>query len=218
MKSAKKLRTGHRLYYFATAACLISILISGCMTAPEPKPVDLSVLESMPEAGGGTAGPWTKLEDGVTNLLAADVEPAEGQVRDGTGVSIGLLKGFNARDLSIEANVNYSGDGAPALIFRAQVHDGEISEMYAASLFANGVNVWRFSDGRWMLLMSRTAPMAPRTTHTLRADVKGDRIQVYADGERMSEVRDDGLTAAGRVGVRAVEGPCKFSGLRVTKR
>ena len=207
---------------FPTHGCigfvLLAALATRCATTPEPKPIDLSTLESARETGGGVAGPWTHIEDGVTNLIPADAELAEGQVRDGSGVSIGLLKGFNARDLSIEANVNYSGAGAPALVFRAQEKDGEIANMYAATLYANGVNVWRFGDGRWMLLMAQAVPMAQRTTHTLRADVKGNRIQVYADGERMTEVRDDGLAAAGRAGIRALEGPCKFSGLRVTER
>lgn len=202
------------------SVCLMAmaVLVAGCATAPEPKPVDLMGLESLREMGGEAAGPWTPLDGGVTNLVAEGTEIAEGQVRDGTGVSIGLLRGFKARNLSIEANVNYSGGGAPALVFRVQEHDGEITGMYAVSLFASGVNVWRFSDGRWMLLMTQAVALQPRVTHTLRADVEGDRIRVYADGEPMSEVRDDGLSDAGRAGIRALEGPCKFSNLRVTKR
>ncbi|NUM54324.1 MAG: hypothetical protein HUU46_11820 [Candidatus Hydrogenedentes bacterium] len=196
----------------------VAILPISCATTPDPKPIDLATLESAREAGGGVAGPWTPLEDGITNLVPDGVEIAEGQVRDGTGVSIGLLKGFNARNLAIEANVNYSGGGAPGLIFRAQEKDGVITDMYAATLFANGANVWRFSGGRWMLMLTEAAKITPRVPHALRVEAKGDRIQVYVDGQPLSELRDDSLTAAGRAGIRALEGPCKFSGLRASER
>lgn len=201
-----------------TLAAIVCALLAGCATTSQPDPVDLSALDSVRETDGPVAGPWTPLEDGVTNMVPSNVEVMEGQVRDGTGVSIGLVKGFNAKNLVIEANVNFSGGGAPALIFRAQEKDGVITAMYAVTLFVNGVNVWRFADGRWMLLMSQAVPMAPRSPHALRAEAKDDRIQVYADGQRMSEVKDDGLSVAGRAGIRAVEGPCKFSGLHVSKR
>lgn len=197
---------------------LLSIFDCGCASTPEPKPVDMTTLESVREMGGGVAGPWTPLDGGVTNMVPEGVEIAEGQVRDGSGVSIGLLKGFSARDVAMEANVNYAGKGAPALIFRVQEKDGEIHAMYAATLFANGVNVWRFSEGNWMLLMTHAMHIAPRTTHTLRVEAKGATIQVYADGEPASLVRDDGLMEGGRAGIRGVEGPCKFAGLRVHKR
>ncbi|MCC6152342.1 MAG: hypothetical protein IT367_01200 [Candidatus Hydrogenedentes bacterium] len=203
-----------------TALVAASILFSQCgtITKEVPKAIDLTTLESVREMGGGVAGPWTPLEGGVTNMVPEGVEIAEGQVRDGTGTSIGLLKGFSARDVAMEANVNYAGKGAPALIFRVQEQDNEISAMYAAALFENGVNVWRFSEGNWMLLMTHAMHIAPRTTHTLRVEAKGANIQVYADGEPASLVRDEGLTEGGRAGIRAVEGPCKFAGLRVHKR
>ena len=202
------------------ALLLVVVFTTHCGTfkKEEPKPVDLTTLESTREMGGGVAGPWTPLEDGVTNMVLEGVAIAEGQVRDGTGVSIGLLKGFSARDVEMEARVNYAGNGAPALIFRVQEKDGEIRAMYAATLFANGVNVWRFSEGNWMLLMTQAMNIAPRTTHTLRVEAKGANIQVYADGEPASLVRDDGLTEGGRAGIRGVDGPCKFAGLRVHKR
>lgn len=212
--------TGTRLLFNLISTSALLALASGCamMNKHEPKPIDLATLESARETGGGVAGPWTTLEDGVTNLVPEGTEVADGQVRDGTGVSIGLLKGFGARDLTIEANLNYSGGGAPGLLFRVQESDGEITDMYAATLFSNGVNVWRFSSGRWMLLMTEAGRIAPRVPHALRVDAKGDRIQVYVDGQALSELRDDSLTAGGRVGIRALEGPCKFSGLRVSKR
>ena len=210
------MRTFARLSALATIVLLISRC--GTLKKEEPKPVDLATLESVREMGGGVAGPWTPLEDGVTNMVLEGVEIAEGQVRDGSGVSVGLLKGFGARDVAMEASVNYAGKGAPALIFRVQEKDGEITAMYSATLFANGVNVWRFSEGNWMLLMTHVMNIAPRTTHTLRVEAKGANIQVYADGEPASLVRDDGLTEGGRAGIRAVEGPCKFAGLRVHKR
>ena len=196
----------------------LAALAAGCATMKQPKPVDFSSIESAREAGVNVAGPWTPLDGGVTNLVPADGKVEEGQVRDGTGVSVGLMKGFNARDLSIEANVSYSGKGAPGLIFRVQEVKGEIVAMYAATLYSNGVNVWRFANGQWFLLMSQAVAMAPRSPHALRAEVKGDRIQVYADGQRMSEVRDDGLKDGGRAGIRALEGACMFTGLNVSKR
>jgi hypothetical protein len=205
--------------YLSSAIAVLAIAGSGCATTSKPpETIDLTSLQSVREVGGGAAGPWTKLDDGVTNLVPAEVEIAEGQVRDGTGVSLGLAKGFNARDLLIEAKVNYSGNGAPALVFRVQEKDGEISDMYAATLFSDGVNVWRFGGGKWLLLMTQAAPMAPRSSHSLRVEAKGDRIQVYADGNRMAEVRDESLMESGRAGIRAVEGPCKFSGLRIDKQ
>jgi hypothetical protein len=212
----QSMRTFSRL--LALAAMVLQFSQCGTFKKEEPKPVDLTTLESVREMGGGVAGPWTPLEDGVTNMVPEGVEIAEGQVRDGSGISIGLLKGFSARDVAMEANVNYAGKGAPALIFRVQEKDGEISAMYAAALFENGVNVWRFNEGNWMLLMTHAMNIAPRTTHTLRVEAKGANIQVYADGEPASLVRDEGLTEGGRAGIRGVEGPCKFAGLRVHKR
>ena len=213
------MKTFHISMRSASLAAL-ALLISNCGTfkKEDPKPIDMSTLESVREMGGGVAGPWTPLDGGVTNMVPEGVEIAEGQVRDGSGTSIGLLKGFSARDIVMEANVNYAGNGAPALIFRVQEKDGEIHAMYAATLFENGVNVWRFSEGNWMLLMTDAKHIVPRTTHTLRVEAKGANIQVYADGEPASLVRDDGLMEGGRAGIRGVEGPCKFAGLRVHKR
>ncbi|MBM3290090.1 MAG: hypothetical protein FJY92_08065 [Candidatus Hydrogenedentes bacterium] len=198
-------------------AAWAAAFVCGCATTKAPNPVDLGALEPVREMGGGVAGPWTPLDGGVTNLVPAEGAIAEGQVRDGTGISTGLVKGFSARDLSIEANVNYSGNGAPGLVFRVQEKDGEITAMYAATLFAAGVNVWRFSEGRWMLLLTQNGEFAPRASHSLRVEARRDSIQVYADGQRMAEVQDDGLLEGGRVGIRALEGPCKISGLRIAK-
>lgn len=191
--------------------------LAGCASTPEPKPADLSALEPVGEFGVSVKGPWTPMGTGMANIVPEDMPLEEGQVRDGSGVSTALLKGFTARDLALEATVVFDGGGAPSLVFRAQEKDGTITDMYAVALYANGLNFWRMLQGRWVMIEARTLPIAPRTPYALRVEARGDRFVTYINGERVSEIQDQSLTSEGRAGIRAVEGPCRFSNLRVVE-
>ncbi|MDZ4857995.1 MAG: hypothetical protein SGI88_03355 [Candidatus Hydrogenedentes bacterium] len=201
----------HRISIFAL------VVITGCATTSQPEPADLTALEPIAEKGLQVAGPWTPLEDGITNMVPSDAAVQEGQVRDGTGVSTAVVKGFKAQDIVAQATVVFDGTGAPSLVFRASEKDGVITDMYSVALYGDGVNIWRMRDGQWVLLEAKSMPLQARTPYTLRVTAKDERILVFVNDEQTSELIDESHVVEGRAGIRAIEGPCKISDLRVSK-
>ncbi|HRK35550.1 MAG TPA: hypothetical protein PLJ47_13215 [Candidatus Hydrogenedentes bacterium] len=198
-------------------AAILFVLVQGCASDSEPEPTDFTALEPVKEMGHSVEGPWTPLDGGITNMVPSDVPVKDGQVRDGSGVSTALQRGFNARDVDLEATVIFDGVGAPSLVFRATENDGVVNNMYSVALYREGINIWRMVEGRWVLLEARAVPLQPRTAYSLRVTADKVRILVFLNGERASELLDDSHLKEGRAGIRAIEGPCKISGLRISK-
>lgn len=198
--------------WIAIAAAMV---FAGCATTSSQ---DLSLLVPVREATVRVTGPWTRAADALLNTVPADVPIESGQVRDGSGVSVALLPDFTARDVVVEGKLAFTGQGAPGLVFRAQEQDGVVTAMYTLALYRNGVNLWRLSNGRWQLIHAQVMRVEENTTHSLRVEARGDTIKARLNGSALFKARDTGLLAPGRVGVRGVEGPCRFFEVNVRER
>jgi hypothetical protein len=152
------------------------------------------------------------------NTVPGDASIEPGQVRDGTGISVGLLPDFTAQDVILEGEVSFSGQGAPALLFRAQERDGVVTAMYTVALYRNGVNLWRLSNQRWQLIRAQVMRLDEDNTYSLHVEARGDTISARLNESALFNAKDTGLVAPGRVGVRGAEGPCRFYALRAREK
>jgi len=112
----------------------------------------------------------------------------------------------------------FEGDGAPLIVIadklytdpRGVVRYGDYLEVV---LYKNGVNVWRMwhRDGTvtWKKLMSVEFPVTHGDVHQLSAEVTGDRLNIEADGRKMSLLVDD-LYPSFHLGINACEGINRF--------
>lgn len=188
------------------AACLCLVLaLAGlrCATAPIDAP-DTSLTSLLPASETLAAKQGLlRVEDGA---LVNDAAPEP---------CVSLLPGFQATDLDIEAEVEFSGRGAPGLVFGATVADSTIQSMYVLALHAQGVTLWRLDRFGWTPVENHVFVVEPNVRHKLRARAVADKIAVAYEGEQLFVATDTFLNTPGQAGVRAVEGLCRFHALRV---
>jgi len=184
----------------------------GCATGPSV--IELDALRSAREAAHPSAGQWERDNDALVNVIPADAT-ADQIVRsiDGAGVSIGLIEGFEARDLLIEAKVSYENSGAPGLIFRAQEESGVIHAMLMVVLNSDGIHLWELKEGTWEPIGRHIAPIAPATPHWLRAEIRGSDMAFFLDGQRVLS-GTYGTVTTGGAGISGRAGLCRFYELR----
>lgn len=118
----------------------------------------------------------------------------------------------------ISTRCSFEGDGAPLIVIadkmfldpRGVVRYGEYMEVV---LYQNGVNVWRMwmKDGKvtWKKLMSVEFPVTHGDIHQLTTEITGDRLNIEADGRKMS-VLIDPMYHSFHLGINACEGINRF--------
>ena len=190
----------------ATCLCLVFVLCAfrcATTTQPEAAAANLSALAPAAEFSAPAQG-TLQLENGV--------------LANGTTATpcLSLLPDFQATDLVIEADVEFTGKGAPGLVFRASATKGSIRSMYVLALHAHGVTLWRLDDSGWTPIETHVFAVEPDVSHSLHAHVIADKIAVAYDGKQLFTAKDTFLDGPGHAGVRAVEGPCRFRSLRVS--
>ncbi|MCC6695811.1 MAG: hypothetical protein IT365_09290 [Candidatus Hydrogenedentes bacterium] len=187
----------------ARLCLLLALAGSRCATAPIDAP-DTSLTSLVPASETLAAKQGLlRVEDGALVNSAAP-EPC-----------VSLLPGFQATDLDIEAEVEFSDRGAPGLVFGATVVDATIQSMYVLALHAQGVTLWRLDRFGWAPVESHVFAVEPNVCHKLRARAVADKIAVAYEGEQLFVATDTFLNTPGQAGVRAVEGLCRFHALRV---
>lgn len=112
----------------------------------------------------------------------------------------------------------FEGDGAPLIVIadkmftdeRGVVRYGDYLEVV---LYHSGVNVWRMwrKDGTvtWKKLMGVEFPVAHGDIHELSVEVTADRLNIEADGHKMSLLVDN-LYSSFHLGINACEGINRF--------
>ncbi|MCC6489788.1 MAG: hypothetical protein IT364_20030 [Candidatus Hydrogenedentes bacterium] len=173
-----------------------------CATPPIDAPdTSLASLAPAPEVFAPKQG-ILRVEEGVL-VNGAAPEPC-----------VSLLPDFQAADLDIEAELEFSGKGAPGLVFGATVVEGTIQSMCVLALHAKGVTLWRLDRFGWMAVENHVFAVEPNARHSLRARVAADKIAVAYEGEQLFVAKDAFLNTPGHAGVRAVDGLCRFHALR----
>ena len=192
--------------YGGRAACLCLLLaLAGlrCATAPiDAADTSLTSLAPATEVLAAKQG-LLRVEDG-TLVNDAAREPC-----------VSLVPDFEATDVDIEADVEFSDRGAPGLVFGATVVEATIQSMYVLALHARGITLWRLDRFGWTPVENHVFAVEPNVRHSLRARVVADKIAVAYEGEQLFVAKDTFLNTPGHAGVRAVEGLCRFHALRV---
>ncbi|MCX6898495.1 MAG: PQQ-binding-like beta-propeller repeat protein [Verrucomicrobia bacterium] len=126
-----------------------------------------------------------------------------------------LCRSVNAADVTVEARMAFTGDGAPSLLLRAQENANEVGDTYFVVLHKKGINLWRRVNG----LSSKVAQgvFAPDAgkVYRVRASAEGWRLRVWVDDVLQVDVEDATIPMSGRVGLWAGEGVCRFHGFSV---
>lgn len=130
--------------------------------------------------------------------------------KDGMGVAIMLRRDFCAADVTLRASMAFERKGAPAIIFRVQRQDDVAGEMYSLVLYAEGLNLWKFSGGKWSKVGASKFEVAPRDFHDVRLFARGGDFTVFLDGQKRLLCSDPQPLPAGEAGLWSGEGPCFF--------
>lgn len=200
-----------------TVTAAAALLLVGCATTP---PVNPWPLESLVAARDGSARMWGAffpVDQGLINTAPEDSAHLPIEVRGGVAPAIALLGDFTARDLILEVDVAFVGNGAPGIVFRVLEEEGVIHNMFSVAIHANGMNLWYLDGTRWILLSSHVRSVAPSVRHTLRVEVRAARITAYLDGDKVIESRQPAHVVAGKAGIRAGEGLCIFYSVSVSE-
>lgn len=193
-------------------ALVLMLHVAGCATAPEGR--NLADLNSVREHSQSQPGPWSYADNALANVIPG--QALSTAYLRGEEASAALIKGFAARNVELEALIEFAETGAPSLIFRVQLDGEVITAMYVLALYAHGVNLWRFNANGWTLIETHVFEVTPDTPHTLHVRALADRIAVAFDGKPLFEAYDTFLMLAGGAGVRATQGPCRFHALHAS--
>ena len=131
--------------------------------------------------------------------------------KDGMGVAIMLRRDFCAADVTLRASMAFARKGAPAIIFRVQRQEDIAGDMYSLVLYAEGLNLWKFSGGKWSKVGASKFEVAPRDFHDVRLFARGGDFTVFLDGQKKLLCSDPQPLGPGEVGLWSGEGPCFFS-------
>lgn len=193
-------------------ASMAALVIGACATGPEPVPYD--AFRSVREADHQHPGEWRMEDNRMVNVIPD--EAASDAVAGGLdGASIALVDGFSARDLVVQGQLGFEGYAAPALVFRVQEEDGVVNAMYMLVVNTDGVFLWRLLDGNWTAVVRHYMPLSPETMHTVRAEARGDVLEIALNGEDLFDTNDTLLMQAGGAGVSAREGVCYIADVGV---
>jgi len=121
-----------------------------------------------------------------------------------------LHRAVNAADVTVEARMAFTGDGAPSLLLRAQVDANEVGDTYFITLHKKGINIWRRVNGRASKVAEAVFAPEPGRVYRVRTSAEGWRLRVWVDDVLRVDAEDATIPMAGRIGLWAGEGACRF--------
>ncbi len=153
------------------------------------------------KTGSGRPGRWVVIasaEPGITGQVLAQLDA------DGTDYRfpIAVAQEFAARDLRLSvlcAPVSGRGDRACGIVFRYR--DENNYYVARANALEDNVRLYHVKDGRREQFGTWDGKVSAGLWHELRADVRGDRFEIYWDGKKVIDTRDTTFSDAGKVGV-----------------
>lgn len=121
-----------------------------------------------------------------------------------------LHRSVNVADVTVEARMAFTGDGAPSLLLRAQENANETGDTYFVVLHKKGINLWRRVNGRASKVAEAVFAPEPGRVYRVRASAEGWRLRVWVDDVLRVDAEDATIPMAGSVGLWAGEGVCRF--------
>jgi hypothetical protein len=134
--------------------------------------------------------------------------------KNGLGVAVMLLRGVPAGDLTVRCETAFDRKGAPAINFRTQHLGGVTGATYSLVLYEKGINLWKYSGGKWSKVGATEFAVSAGEFHEVRLYARGVAFRVYVDGRPRLSCRDAEPLPAGGIGLWSGEGPCRFRSLR----
>jgi hypothetical protein len=156
---------------------------------------------SFGRTGQGRAGRWVVRTDPSApagDRVLAQVDADETDYR----FPVAVADEPRVKDLRLEVRckpVSGKVDEACGLVFRFQ--DFENYYVARANALEDNVRLYHVVKGRRRQLAGWNGKVAAQAWHALAVEARGDRFQVFFDGKRVIEAKDDTFREAGRVGV-----------------
>jgi len=151
--------------------------------------------------GGGRAGRWVvRAEKDAPS--GGNVLVQEDDDRTDYRFPLAVASEPSLRDLRLSVRckpVSGRVDQACGLVFRYRDEDNYY--LARANAAEGNVRLYFVKDGRRRQLASWSGPVTAGVWHELRAEARGDQLEVDWDGRKVIDARDQTFPAAGRVGL-----------------
>ncbi len=151
--------------------------------------------------GNGRPGRWvvvSSAEKGTTEKVLAQLDADDTNYR----FPMAVAEGIAARDLRLSvlcAPVSGRVDRACGIVFRYR--DENNYYVARANALEDNVRLYRVKDGRREQFGTWDIKVSAGTWHELQADARGDWFEIYWDGKKVIEARDETFPDSGKVGV-----------------
>jgi hypothetical protein len=151
--------------------------------------------------GKGHPGRWVVISSAATGAKEKVLAQLDA---DGTDYRfpMAVAQGFAARDLRLSvlcAPISGTVDRACGVVFR--YHDDNNYYVARANASEDNIRLYHVKNGRREQFGTWDGKVSTGIWHELRADVRGDRFEIYWDGRKVIEARDKTFSDAGKVGV-----------------
>jgi hypothetical protein len=207
--------------FLTVALAAFSVLLTACATGKSGdavKALPLSSFVPAREDAIASFGEWLEVSGGLENAIPEGARPEDVIAsKDGIGVSIGLLKDFDSRDVKIECRAGITLGSVAGIVFRAEEKEGVITSMYYYALSSSGVTLWRYQGKRWTQIYKLGGIMPSQTPCLLSVRAKGDEVQLAMDETKLPPLRDTSKSAATKIGICAREGYSRFYSFEADK-
>ncbi len=156
---------------------------------------------SFGRTGSGRPGRWVVLDEpdapSASNVLAQeDSDPTDYRF------PIAVADAPTLADVSVSVRckpVTGRVDQACGIVWRYR--DENNYYLARANALEDNVNFYYVQNGRRREIKGWKGKVASGTWHALRANMRGDKVEVYFDGAKAIEARDSRFSAPGKVGV-----------------
>lgn len=151
--------------------------------------------------GRGREGKWMVLSDPTApsgDHVLAQIDNDDTDYR----FPVAVADAPELKDLRLEVRckaVSGKVDQACGIVFRFQGPDDYY--LARANALEDNVNLYRVLRGRRSQIEGWNGKVASNTWHTLAIEARGDHLQVFWEGARIIDARDDTFSGAGKVGV-----------------
>jgi hypothetical protein len=152
---------------------------------------------SFGRTGGGSPGRWIVRSEGGSNVLA-QMDP------DSTNHRFPIAFANEPKLQNVRVTVRckpISGKVDQACGIVARYRDENNYLITRANALEGNIRLYTVKDGKRDEIADHRGPVTANVWHDFRLDVVGDRSQVFWDGSRVIDHRDDTWREAGQVGV-----------------
>lgn len=181
-----------------------------------------------------SAGEFVQKDGFVLNAYPEGTSEADLYAcKGGVGYTMRLLKDVEMENGRAELELSLIDRAAPSIVFRAQMHDGEVhGALYSLVIFNHstkdkdyqGVNLWKWTpppadkpnERKWRRIGYWFMPIPREERVKLGVEFKGSLIRVFVNGKEIGGMADVAALGGGRIGVVAMEGASRFYSFSAT--